>query len=765
MGSNFKSLGYATSDNEVESDVESTTRSEPKFKEMEYTYGKGGAIALTRLIKKMESVIENSGCTENQKVKYVAGILTDEVVRCGTFTRSSEKRKEVEETMLFVKKKDDSLCMCIVYQELNKLTVKNHYPLPRIDDLFDQLQGARYFSKIDLRSGYHQLRVHEDDIPKTAFRTRYGHFEFTVMPFGLTNAPATKEDHEIHLKLVLELLKKERSYAKFSKCEFWLQEVHFLGHVVNHNDIHVDLSKIEAVKNWKAPTTPSEIRSYLGLARGKVIAYASRQLKIHEKNYTTHDLELGALMFALKTRRHYLYRMKSVIYTDHKSLQHIFDQKELNMHQRRWIELFSDYECEIRYHPGKANVVADELSRKELVKPRRVRSKAMTIQSRVKRMILAGQSKAFKEENVPAERLHKLDQQMERKKDESLYFMDHIWVSLVRGVRTIIQNEAHKTRYSMHPGVDKMYHDLRDMYWWPGMKRDIATYVSKCLTCLKAKIGESRLIGPELVQVTTNKVVLIKENLKAVRDRQKCYADNRRKPLEFEVGDQVLLKVSPWKGVIHFGKRGKLASRYVRPFEILERISPIAYRLRLPKELSSVYDTFHVPDLKKCLADANLHVPLDEIKNTLAEYMILSGADNRSPMLDKDLTKKYAELSVAKKIQVGCDIKAINIILQGLPADIYSLVNHHKVAKDLWKRVQLLMQGTSLTKQERECKLYDAFDKFTYIKGETLHKYYLSFTQLINDMNIYNMRIKRFQVNTKFLNSLPPKWSKFVTDV
>ncbi|GJU04073.1 putative reverse transcriptase domain-containing protein [Tanacetum coccineum] len=198
--------------------------------------------------------------------------------------------------VLFVKKKDGSFRMCIDYRELNKLTIKNRYPLPRIDDLFDQLQGACYFSKIDLRSGYHQLRVHEDDIPKTAFRMRYGHFEFTVMPFGLTNAPAvfmdlmnrvckpyldkfvivfiddiliyskTKEEHEVHLKLVLELLRKEKLYAKFSKCEFWLQEVHFLGHVVNQSGIHVDPSKIEAVKNYKAPTTPSEIRSFLGLA-------------------------------------------------------------------------------------------------------------------------------------------------------------------------------------------------------------------------------------------------------------------------------------------------------------------------------------------------------------------------------------------------------------------------------------------------------------------------------------------------------------------
>ncbi|GJX49820.1 putative reverse transcriptase domain-containing protein [Tanacetum coccineum] len=235
--------------------------------------------------------------------------------------------------------------------------------------------------------------------------------------------------------------------------------------------------------------------------------------------------------------------------------------------------------------------------------------------SGVRRMILAAQGEAFKQENVLAERLHGLDQQMERKEDESLYFIDHIWVPLVGGVRTIIMDEAHKTRYSVHPGANKMYHDLRDIYWWPGMKRDIATYDvhlllaefsynnsyhssircapfealygRKCRSpILWAEIGESSLIRPELVQETTDKVVLIKEKLKATRDRQKSYADNRHKPLEFEVGDQVLLKV----------------------------IRPVAYRVRLPKELSEVQNTFHVSNLKKCLADANLHVPLDEIK-------------------------------------------------------------------------------------------------------------------------------------------------------
>ncbi|GJZ37300.1 putative reverse transcriptase domain-containing protein [Tanacetum coccineum] len=402
--------------------------------------------------------------------------------------------------VLFVKKKDGSFRMCIDYRELNKLTVKNRYPLPRIDDLFDQLQGSSIYSKIDLRSGYHQLRVREEDIPKTAFRTRYGHYEFQVMPFGLTNAPAVfmdlmnrvckpyldkfvivfiddiliysknKQEHAEHLKLILELLKKEQLYAKFSKCEFWIPKVQFLGHVIDSQGIHVDPAKIESVKDWASPKSATEIRQFLGLAgyyrrfikgfskiakpmtkltqkkvkfdwgdkaeiafqlikhklcsapilalpegnedfiiycdasiKGNVIAYASRQLKIHEKNYTTHDLELGAVVFALKIWRHYLYGTKCTVFTDHKSLQHILDQKELNIRQRRWLELISDYDCEIRYHPRKANVVVDALSRKERIKPLQVRALVMTIGLDLPKQILEAQIEARKPENLESE--------------------------------------------------------------------------------------------------------------------------------------------------------------------------------------------------------------------------------------------------------------------------------------------------------------------------------------------------------------------------
>ncbi|GJW32993.1 putative reverse transcriptase domain-containing protein [Tanacetum coccineum] len=386
----------------------------------------------------------------------------------------------------------------------------------------DVLLGC-FFSKIDLRFGYHQLRVHEDNIPKTAFRTHYGHFEFTVMPFGLTNAPAmfmdlmnrvcrpyldkfvivfiddiliyskTQEEHVEHLRLVLELLKKEKLYAKFSKCEFWLREVQFLGHVINGNGIHVDPSKIEAVKNWKAPRTPTEVRSFLGLA-GYYRRFIENFSKIAKSLtiLTQKTLPDGLKDFVVYCDAFRIGLGCVIMQRDHKSLQHIFSQKELNMLQRCWIELLSDYDYEISYHPGKVNMVANALSRKERVKPKRVRAMNMILQSSIKDRILAAQKEAVDEFAV----LHKgLDEMIEQRSDGTLYYLDRIWVTLKGEVKTLIMDEAHKSKYSVHPGDDKMYYDLRDRYLWPRIKKDIAEYVSKCLTCLKVKAEHQRISG------------------------------------------------------------------------------------------------------------------------------------------------------------------------------------------------------------------------------------------------------------------------------
>nr|GEY96709.1 putative reverse transcriptase domain-containing protein [Tanacetum cinerariifolium] len=544
--------------------------------------------------------------------------------------------------------------------------------------------GARssVYSKIDLRSGYHQLRVREEDIPKTTFTTRYGHYEFQVMLFGLTNAPAVfmdlmnrvckpyldkfvivfiddiliysknKQEHEEHLKLILELLKKKELYAKFSKCEFWIPKVQFLGHVIDSQ----------------------------GLA-----GYYRRFIEGFSK--------IAKPMTKLTQKK-----------------------KELNVIQRQWLELLSDYDCDIRYHLWKANVVSDALSRKEREPPLRVRALVMTI----------------------GLDLPKLKQ----------------------------ENRRTSRRKMLEVCSDKMYQDMKKLYWWPNMKADIATYVNKCLTCAKVKaehqrpsgllvqpkipewkwenitmdfvtelpkssqgydtiwvivdrltksaiftpmretypmdklarislqnalganldmstayhpqtdgqsertiqtledmlcactidfgkgwvnhlplvefsynnsyyanikaapfealygrkccspvywteVGEAQILGLELIQEMTEKIVQIKQRIQAARDRLRSYADLKRKPMEFQVGDKVMLKVSPWKGVIRFGKRGKLNPRYVGPFKVIEKIRKVAYKLELPEELSRVHNTFHVSNLKKCHADEPLAVPLD----------------------------------------------------------------------------------------------------------------------------------------------------------
>ncbi|GJX94989.1 putative reverse transcriptase domain-containing protein [Tanacetum coccineum] len=458
-----------------------------------------------------------------------------------------------------------------------------------------------------------------------------------------------KKEHEEHLKAILELLKKEELYAKFSKCEFWIPKVQFLGHVIDSQGIHVDLTKIESIKDWASPETPTEIRQVLGLAgyyrrfiegfskiaksmtkitqkgvkfdwgdkeeaafqlikqklcsapilalpegskdfivycdasikglgtvliqREKVITYASRQLKIHEKNYTTHDLGLRAVVFALKIWRHYLYGTKK---------------------------------------------------------------------------------------DIPKEKL-------EPRADGTICLNGRSWLPCYADMRTVIMHESHKLKYSIHSGSEKMYQDMKKLYWWPNMKADIATYVSKCLTCAKLpklsqgydtiwvivdRLTKSRIFvlmretdpmeklarmylnekalgtsldmstayhpqtdeqgertiqtledmlracvidfGKEIVQETTEKIIQIKQRSQAALDRQKSYADLKRNPMEFQVGDTVMLKVSPWKGVVRFGKRGKLNPIYVGPFKVMEKVGAIAYKLELPQELSRVHNTFHL---------------------------------------------------------------------------------------------------------------------------------------------------------------------------
>lgn len=833
--------------------------------------------------------------------------------------------------VLFVKKKDGSLRLCIDYRMLNQVTVKNKYPLPRIEDLFDQLREAKVFSKIDLRSGYHQLRIRETDIPKTAFRSRYGHYEFTVMPFGLTNAPAVfmemmnrifsmyldkfvvvfiddilvyspdEESHSQHLKLVLEVLRDQQLYAKFSKCEFWLTEVAFLGHVISGEGIKVDPSKIEAVSRWNTPQSVTEIRSFLGLAgyyrrfikdfsrlaapltlltrkgvrynwnenceksfqelkscltsapvlslpseggnfviysdacgvglgcvlmqQGKVIAYASRQLKAHEKNYPTHDLEMAAIIFALKIWRHYLYGEQFEIFTDHKSLKYIFTQKDLNLRQRRWMEYMKDYDFTLQYHPGKANVVADALSRRthfiatlkvrewkmmqELVEARpHTQHRAargtlvanLRIGSRWREEIIKGQS----EDAYVKSKIDTLQEAEEggfsMGMDGGLRFNLRLYVPEGKAVRQKLLGEAHCSNYTVHPGSTKMYRDLKREYWWPNMKKEIAEFVSKCHTCQRVKIehqvpggtvqpleipvwkwehitmdfvtslprsrkgndaiwvivdrltktahflpirmtmsmevmaklyveeivrlhgvpvtivsdrdsrflsrfwkslqeafgttlsystafhpqtdgqsertiqtledmlracaldlagtweehlpliefaynnsyhssigmapyealygrpcrsptcwtevGEKQLLGPEMIQICTDKIARIRERLRTAQSRQKSYADRRRRPLEFKEGDYVYLKVSPTKGVMRFGKRGKLAPRYVGPYRITTRIGEVAYKLELPDDLAGVHNVFHVSMLRKCLEENTQVLPVEDIQIT-----------------------------------------------------------------------------------------------------------------------------------------------------
>ncbi|KAL4355384.1 hypothetical protein GQ457_06G011820 [Hibiscus cannabinus] len=533
----------------------------------------------------------------------------------------------------------------IDYRELNRVTIKNKYPLPRIEDLFDQLRDASIFSKIDLRSGYYRMRVKDIDVPKTAFRTCYGHFEFLVMPFGLTNAPAAfmdlmdrifkpyldkfvvvfiddiltyshnKDEHPEHLRIVLQILRDRPLFPKFSKYEFWLSEVAFLGHVISAKGIMVNPKKFRTVLDWRPPRNVGEVRSFVNLVGyyrrfvkvfsaialpltkllrkyqpfewseerqrssnqlkqalthahvlvqpepGKefivysdashsdlgcvlmqgdnVIPYASRQLKPHELNYPTHDLELAVIVFALKIWRHYLYDEKCHMFMDHKSLKYLLTQKDLNLRQRIWMELLKDYDLVIDYHPRKANVVVDALSQKSnsaslainahfrLTKERKLLSELHVQPYLVSR---------FKELQRMDPKLQKIATNLEAKhnsefsvkSDGPLYFKNRMCISNDEVLRKEMLDEAHQSSFSIHPG-----------------------------------------------------------------------------------------SVSPWKKVLRFGKKGKLSPRYIGPFEVLDKVGPVAYRLVLPPKFDKIHNVFLVSMIRKYRSDPSHVLEAEEVELNL----------------------------------------------------------------------------------------------------------------------------------------------------
>ncbi|KAE8664337.1 hypothetical protein F3Y22_tig00112800pilonHSYRG00034 [Hibiscus syriacus] len=701
--------------------------------------------------------------------------------------------------VLFVKKKYGSMRICINYRQLNKVTIKNKYPLSRIDDLFDQLKGASVFSKIDLRSGYHQLKIQVSSN--------------WVFIDDILIYSKSEEEHSSHLRIALQNLRDKKLYAKFSKCEFWLNEVTFLGHVISAEGVRVDPQKIKAILEWEVPNNVSEVRikfvwtqecqksfeklkkilteapvlvqpesgkdfvvysdaphNGLGcvlMQEVKVVAYASRQLKPHEKNYPTHDLEIAAVVFALKIWRHYLYGEKCYLYTDHKSLKYLMTHKELNLRQRRWVEFLKDYDIMIDFHPGKASVVADALSRKTFA----------TLRAMDVKLSLGGDGAICAELTIKP-----------------------LWLVIPddNELKNDLLMEAHCSPLTMHPEGNKMYMDLKSRYWWLGMKKGITKFVSKCLICQQVKaeyqvpsgllqsisipqwkwenvtmdfvtglpltpnkrdsiwvivdrltksahfipvrtdfsmdkyvelyireiirlhgvpisivsdrdprftsrfwkslhralgtrlnfstsfhpqtdgqsertiqiledmlrscviefkeswekylplaefaynnsyqssikmapyealygrrcrihlnwyeLKDREVIGPELIQEMEEKVQVIQNNLKAAADRQKSYADLKRKEIEFQIGDKVFLKVSPWKKVLRFGPKGKLSSRFIGPYEIVKRVGPVAYQLALPPGMEKIHNVFHVSMLRKYRSDPSHIVTTEKIE-------------------------------------------------------------------------------------------------------------------------------------------------------
>nr|GEU64737.1 putative reverse transcriptase domain-containing protein [Tanacetum cinerariifolium] len=569
--------------------------------------------------------------------------------------------------VLFVKNNDGSFRMCIDYKELNKLTVKNWYPLPRIDDLFDQLQGSSVYSKIDMWSGYYQLRIREEDIPITAFRTRYGHFVFQVMSFVLTNSPAVfmdlmklvckpyldkfmivfiddiliysnnKEEHEEHLKTILELLKNEKLYAKFSKCYFWLESVYFLGHVIDSDGVHVDPTKVEAIQNWSAPTTPTEVRQFLGLADYywrfiEGFSLVSKPLfKLTQKNkkyewgmeeeeafQTLKEKLCSAPILAFPEgieKFHCILRcitqgLWSSIDAKRKGSDKMYqDLKKLYWWPNMKADIATFEKITMDFVSGLPRtpcgydsiwVIVDHLTKSAHFLP-------MKKTDSIEKL-----AQLYLKEIVCRHGVH-----VSIISDRDSLFTLRFWETLQKAFRTQLNLST-----SYHPETDgqseRNIQTLEDMLracaidFGNSWDRHLplvefsynnsyhasiktapfkALYGRKCRSPICwSEVGDSQLTGPELIRETTKKIVQIKNQLLTARS------------------------LSPWKCVIRFGKRGKLSPRYIGPFEIIERIGLVAYKLELPVKLRGIHSTFYVSNLKKCLADENLVIPLEEVQ-------------------------------------------------------------------------------------------------------------------------------------------------------
>nr|GEV08671.1 hypothetical protein [Tanacetum cinerariifolium] len=524
--------------------------------------------------------------------------------------------------LLFVKKKDGSFRMCIDYRELNKLTIKNRYSLPGIDDLFDQLQGSSMYSKIDLRFGYHQLHVREKDISITAFRTRYGHYEFQVMSFGLTNAPA----------VFMDLMNREKLYAKFLKCEFWLDSIKFLGHVINRQGVYVDPAKVEAIRSWTALKSLTEDKLYsapiLALPEGSedFVVYCDASLKGYgavlmqrEKEGEGKALRVRYLVLA-----DHKYLMQQILEAQVESLKEGNVQKEnLGRIQKQIFKIGTNG---IRYH--------DKCIWLPLLGG--LRDLIMHESHKSKYSIYSGSTKMY--------------QDLRR-----LYWWPNIKADIATYVYKCLTCAKVKAEHLKPSGLLQQSKILR--WKWENVTMDFVTglprtpsgndliwvivdrltkpdhFLPKKKTDSIKKLAElylkeimcrhgvpvlvifwslsKRLLGP----------IGLKYRLppgngwaKRKKSRQKSYVDLKRRLTEFEVGDKVMLKVSPWRGVIHFGKGGKLSPRYIGPFKVIERIGPVAYKLGLPDKLHEIYDTFHVSNLKRCFVNDDVVILLDEVQ-------------------------------------------------------------------------------------------------------------------------------------------------------